>query len=113
MGWWALGRICLRQPPSGAASNRLGAWRRRGEGSAAGDICPPPRLPLDKCNVGLKAGFTPAVSQAGPFQPPPRVAEERGGFRGGGHRPPPPPYPPPSPTSPTRSTPHPPPPAPL
>src|SRR5260370_22158145 len=64
---WGLGRDLLRpsprrapfQPPPRVAEERGGF---RGGGHLS-----PPRIALDKCHVGLKAGFTPAVSQAGPF----------------------------------------------
>jgi hypothetical protein len=36
--------------------------------------------------VGLKAGFTPAVTFASTFQAPPSVVRERRGFRGGAIR---------------------------
>src|SRR5260370_8156596 len=97
---WGLGRDLLRpsprrapfQPPPRVAEERGGF---RGGGHLS-----PPRLTLDKCQVGLKAGFTPAVSQAGPFPPPPRLARARGGFPGWGHLSPPPTHPPPPPTTP-------------
>src|SRR5260370_4427636 len=81
---WGLRPDLLRPSPKRALATASAHGRGEGRVPRGGHLSPP-RLALDKCHVGLKAGFTPAVSQAGPFQPPPRVAEERGGFRGGGH----------------------------
>src|SRR5260370_2381556 len=74
---WGLGPDYLRPSPRRALATASAHGRGEGRVPRRGHLSPP-RLALDKCHVGLKAGFTPAVSQAGPFQPPPRAWPRRG-----------------------------------
>src|SRR5260370_1359462 len=85
---WGLRPDLLRPSPKRALATASAHGRGEGRVPRGGHLSPP-RLALDKCHVGLKAGFTPAVSQAGPFQPPPRAGPRRGeGSAAGAHLPP-------------------------
>src|SRR6266851_2420857 len=64
---WGLGPDLLRPSPKRAPFQPPPCVAEERGGFRGGGHLSPPRLALDKCNVGLKAGFTPAVSQAGPF----------------------------------------------
>src|SRR5713226_10180644 len=79
---WGLRPDLLRPSHNRATFQALPARPRRGEGSAAGDICPPDEL---SARWGSRRDLLRPSPNRATFQAPPSVAEERGGLRGGGH----------------------------
>src|SRR5216683_3254326 len=86
---WGLRPDLLRPSPKRAPFQPPPCVAEERGGFRGGGHLSPPRLALDKCNVGLKAGFTPAVSQAGPFPTASARGRGRGGVPRGGHLSPP------------------------